>query len=389
MTSGEPIELARTLRERSETEPDQGDVEAVYDLLDAGDVDEQKVAVSGLRTASTLTPGVVADAVDDLDPLLSACRSDDSNVRAGAAALLGTLWRIEPRSTSEAVAAVEPLLSADDAMVRGNAVKTIATIGSVDPEAIAGVVEDVVPILDQPGTPRADAARSIAQVATVDGETAAVAVDDLFDVVETGQDEDADHMPHSLRSEGRTGLQSRVRSLTADSLENLRDVRQLAGHALVEIAADDPGAVAPRVDDLAALLDDPDPQVQSVAVDALVALAGADPEGVRAHADAVADLLVDTDVDFLETSAVQALAAASSGDPADVPVRIRESPEQLRVLLEHEHAPTRGAAAALLAVLADEEPSVVEPAAAVLEDLCEDDAEYVRAAAADALDAVE
>lgn len=389
MPSEEPIEIARALRERSETSPDREDVEAVYGLLGAEDVDAQRVAVSGLRTASTLVPGVVADAVDDLAPLLSACGSDDSNVRAGAAALLGTVWRIEPRSTAEAVTAVEPLLSDDDAMVRGNAVKTIATIGSVDPEAIVPVVEDVVPILDQPGTHRADAARSIAQVATVDGEAAAVAVDRLFEVVESDQYEDTDHMVQELRSGGHPGLQSRVRSLTADSLENLRDVRQLAGHALVEIVADDPGAVAHRVDDLAALLDDPDPQVQSVAVDALVALAGADPEGVRAHADAVADLLVDTDVDFLESSAVQALAAASSGDPAEIPARIREEPEHLRALLEHDHAPTRGAAAALLAVLADEDPSVVEPAVEVLEDLCEDDAEYVRAAAADALAAVE
>lgn len=388
MTTDETAERARTLLDRVQMEPDSEAITELYDLVRTDDRRTRKLALNGLRRAASRAPGAVADVVD-VSTVRSLYDHEDPSVRAGAVALRGTTWAVDEEAPGDEVAAIEPLLSDEQVVVRSNAVGALTTIGSTDPAAVVPVVDDVDSLLDDPGGHGTDAVRALAQAATADGTAVRGSLDRLFDLV-AEEGNEVDHMPGELRSERNPGLQSRVRSLTGDRLDFERTVRQLAGHAIVGVAIDDPDAVLPRTDDLAALLDDPDPQVQAVAADVFVALADGNPEAVRPHADALATLAVDTeDVDFVQTSAVEAVAAASTGDPEDLPAAIRDRPDVVRSLLDHDRAPTRGAGATLLAILATEDPSVVEPVSETLRDLAADDEEYVQAAAADALQAVE
>ncbi|WP_459194643.1 HEAT repeat domain-containing protein [Halosimplex sp. J119] len=92
--------------------------------------------------------------------------------------------------------------------------------------------------------------------------------------------------------------------------------RAALANIVVAVAEDDPGAVAPLVDEVVPLLDDPDPNVVGAALDTFGALAEADPDSVASAVDAVADCL-DHDDEMLRARAIRTLGFAGATEAAD------------------------------------------------------------------------
>lgn len=384
-------DTARELLERVKRESaDPEDVEALVEMLRADDDGVQRMAINGLRTVAGRQPGLLADLdAGDLDAIRALCSHDDPSARGGAVALLESIWSPDLIPAGEVLSTVRPLLTDDAALVRGNAVQMLQTVAAVDSEAITSVVDDVVALLDLTGDYRKAAVSVVARAATEDPDSVRGHLDRLLELFESdlvGPDAPALGEMSDRRTQK---LQEAIRNTYGESFQDHRYVRQMSGHAIVEVAADDPDAVLPFVEELVTQLGDFDPEVRHVVADTFVALGGDRPGVVAEHAGDLARLVEPDEAEFVVGSALKALAAAVGTDEAVVADAVRGDVEVLHANLDDEDPTTRGAAATLLAVLAEEDPSVVDPVADRLRELSEDDPEYVRAAAADALRSAE
>lgn len=391
MTNDDPTDAARAVLERVRTKPETEDVAELWGYLDAEDVTARKDAVKGLRVTASRTPSILPEVLDD-DLASLRARADDPNasVRATAADLLGTAWRlVESPPTGAVVDALGPLLDDDTALVRTNALQSLRTIGGDEPEELVPVASGAVPALDAHGASLEHGVAVVAIAATADGSSVADAVPRLVELLEGETGFAGANAPRELRTDDGHGLQERIRDVVDTHRDSHRFVRQTAGHAVVEVAVDEPGAVVPVASELGDLLSDPDPQVRHVVADVFVALGDGRADAVADHAGALGARLADDEAAFVLTSVVRALAAAGASDPDHVREVVVERVDELVPLLDDEEPSVRGGAASLLALVAEADPAAVEPAADTLRTLADDDVDFVAAPARDALDSLE
>lgn len=386
-TMGDDATRANELLATARRDPGAVDAAAFRDLFDANDPAARRSAVDGLRVLTGHDGAALVDAGDSLAALLSDPDPEVRNVAAAAFADLGTFdaARLEPVAADLAA-----LLDDEYELARWSALEALTRIAGVIPDAVRPFADRIVPFLDADAERvRVDAAACLAAVAVEHPETVTDAVPRLLDLLAAEDGRRASGEDGSLDATRVDGqFAERVARAEAERFERRRSVRRAAGRAVAAVARDDPDAVVPAAGDLAALLSDPDPEARGVAAEVLLALAGARPSAVDSHCEALARRLsTEEDAAFVAAPAVQALAALSDESPERVRAAVREhdSVDTLQALLGADAAPVRGSAAALLALVGDADPDAVAPAAERLHELRDDDADYVRAAANDAL----
>lgn len=387
----ETPETARDLLGRLKREgADPEDVEVLFEFLEADDAGDQSLAINGLRTVAGRRPGLLADVGDDeLETLTALFSHDDPTVRGGAVALLGSIWTPDLVPAADLVAEVRPLLTDDQALVQGSAVETLQTVATMAPDAVTDAIDDVVPLLELSGSYRTAAVSVVAAAAAADAASVRPHLERLLDVFESELDTEDATALREMSDQRVRNLQNTVRDIQGVSFQDHRAVRQMTGHAVVEVAAAEPESVLPYVDDVAAQLSDYDPQVRHVAADVLVAIGEDHSDVVADHAATLAGVLEPDEAEFVVESALKALASATATDEAAVAAAVRDHVDLVYAHLDAEEPTVRGAAATLLAVLAEEDPSVVDPVTDRLQELSRDEPEYVRAAATDALQSAE
>ncbi|WP_435102961.1 HEAT repeat domain-containing protein [Halarchaeum sp. P4] len=361
-----------TLLEKVRTDPEPADADRLLAFFDADDPAVRRRAVEGVRVLGGYDRTFLAYAVDDFVE-----RLDDpaDQIRVDATAALGDLGEVDPDPYRDAADALAACLADDFSLVRWNALEALFHLTRSAPEAVRPHVEAIRPFLDA----EAEHVREHALVSL-----AAVAPDRPA-FVEALREPEVDVAGVPTR-DGDPAPQ--LQDVREEQFARQRTRRRTAGRAIVAVARDDPDAVVPCADTLADRLTDRDPRVAVAAADTLFALADADPAVVRPHIDALAGRLdADAPAD-VRTSALRVLAVASPDTPSAVRDAVAPAVDILRDCLHDEEPAVHASAATLLALLADDDPDIVEPVTARLRALRETgDEPYVRAAAADALEA--
>lgn len=371
-------ERARTLLRETQADPDPADAPEFADMLDAEDPTVRRYGLDGLKVLARRDPSVLTERIEQFTALLE---DPDQEVRAGATALFAESLSGEP--VADAADVLVTLLEDGYPIVEWNALEALVEAARTDTDAVVAYVEDVRPFLDtETEHVRTAAARFMGIVSIDHPEAVAPALDPLLEILVSGGDVDVG-IDGTVRRQA-PAVSSRVDDVAQESRKRLRDARQAAGHAIYEVAKADPAAVRPVVADVAGLLDDSDPQVRHVALDVFVALASDDPETLDGFVDRIAARL-DDDAAMVRASACQALTAVSAGLPEQVAPVALDHVDTIVDLLDHDDATIRASAASLLALAADRDPDAIAPARERLSELREDDAAFVREAAADAL----
>ncbi|WEL18584.1 HEAT repeats containing protein [Halorhabdus sp. SVX81] len=370
-------EHATTLLRETRSDPDPADASEFDTMLGADDPTLRRYGLDGLKILARRDPSVLTARVDRIAALLE---DPDREVRAGASAIYAESLSGDPVLAAADV--LVDLLSDSYPIVRWNALEALVEAARTDPAACEAYVEDVLAFLDaDTDHVRAHAVRFLAVVSMERPEAVVPAADRLVEILLSAGDVDVGIDATVRRQAPDRG--SRVDDMAERARERQRSERQAAGHAVFGIATVDPDVVRPAVDDLLALLADPDPQVRQVALDVLVPLAEDDPGAVDAHVEAIADCL--DDVPMVRASASQALTAISPVASDSVASAALDHVEAIADLLDHDSPPVRASAASLLALAADRDPDAIADVRAELEALSEDDVSFVREAAADAL----
>lgn len=403
MTTDDPLATARSILQDVQAVPTAADVATLHELLEADDPSARRTALSALRVVASRDPPLFrAEFAGDLEDVHSLCSDRDATVRTAGTDLLTTIAADPVGEPPDGTLDPVPALLADDSrLVDREALKGLQRIGSADPNRVRPFVDDVAPFLeaDDP-TIRKHAVVVLAQVASVDGSSVADAAPTLFDLF---QREDCDGeseivTPSTSDVRRSTDIRQRFESVDHDQLSRRRLVRRYSGHAICQLAVADPDAVTPMIEPLSTLLADSDPQIRMVAAETVLALAESRPAAVVPYRTTLADRLEADEVELVCGRLAQALSALGVDEPGVVGACVVDRTEALRPLLDHDDPPVRGAAANLLALAASAaaDPTVetdtgvaatdvVSPVEARLEALLEDDAEFVRAAAGDAL----
>ncbi|MFB6153649.1 MAG: HEAT repeat domain-containing protein [Halodesulfurarchaeum sp.] len=375
------VERARNLLEMARSEPEAIDVEAFDTLLSAEDPQARRYAIDGLQVLAARNPAAVADRADQLTALLT---DPEPEVRAGASSAFAD--RIDPALVAETTDTLAGLLDDQYPIVRWNALEALVRAAREDPGTCQSFVDDIVPFLDaDPEEVRLHAARFLAVVASAKPPVVAPAVDRLFDILRTNSDVTVGIEPE-MRQHGAVP-QSRIDQLTEGVLGRKRDLRQAAGHAIYAVAEERPTVVEQDLETLVTLLEDPDPQVRHVVLAVLFAVGDHYAERIAAHADQIAERIDDDhEGRMVRAAASQTLAAIGTERPAVVASVVVDRAKAIAELLDHDDPAVRASAADLLALVADDDEDAIDPVREALRRRTDDDVEYVRDAAAAALD---
>lgn len=368
---------ATTLLREVKADPDSADAAAFADMLDADDPTIRRYGLDGLSILGRRDRSVLTERVDRIATLLE---DPDREVRAGASAIYAGSLTGDP--VVEAVDALSARLEDSYPIVRWNALEGLLEAARSDPAACRSAVADVRPFLDaEMDHVREHAVEFLAIVSMEAPEAVVPATDRLLEIlcstpaVDVAVDTSLPRQADQARS--------RFSDVAEEERGRFRALRQAAGHAIYEVARADPGTVRPSVADIVDLLEDPDPQVRHAALDVLLALAEDDPATVGPYLDEVTARI--EDAPMVRASASQVLLAVSPTARESVQAVVLDHAVAIGDLLDHESPAVRASAASLLALAADSDPSVIDDAREALETLRDDDAAFVRAAAADAL----
>ena len=401
---------AAELRELAEDPPRDVDPETFARTVashpgDANVIGEALVALES--AAATEAIAAVASLLD----------ADDVTVRRGAALALRTSFETHPVPVRGLAGTLAAALSDEDHLVRNHAGVALANLSWAHPSASVAAIGDLPPALDPN---RLDLLSSALDVATVAVETdpgaAVPLLDALFDVLlglaerddhgpiesipnelsEAATDYQRQHRTELRRQRGRVvnviatilvespEAAASVRNSLADALsdeavgEHRASLAEVVGH----VAEGHPDAVAPAIDPLVGLLDDPDRAVAASAARSLGILA-------ETSGDRVADAVVGRVgalVDLLGAETPRA-RVASAGLLAYVgefrPEAVRSATAALLEGLDDGEADVRATAALALGYAG------VPEALVPLRELTGDPDERVRATAERAIDRIE
>lgn len=396
VTAETTADRARSLRRTARAEPTAEVVAELAGLLEADDPATKRLALSGLRRSATRAPELLAaELADDLEGVRTLLTDPDDNVRAAAASFLGAFCRVDPDAVRPAVPSLATLLEDEYGVARRNALEALERLSAVAPEAVRPIVDSILGRLESDHDDvRARALTILARLSADDGAVAAPAVSTLRDLFRYGVErpDGSDGPDDADGPRDESGTSRRLESVHRERRSRHRRVRQLAGHTLRRTATADPDAVAPVADDVVALVADPDPHVRTAAAETLLALADGRPDAVEPHLETLAERFEDDAGAIVPARVAQTVAVLGPTAPEPVASIAVEHAPRIRSLLEADEPPVRGAAATLLALGADERPSIVEPAADRLQELRDGTdrvPEYVRAAADDALSTLE
>lgn len=319
-------------------------------FVDSENPTVRRYAMTGLKLLARRDPEVGSTFADRIPAFLA---DDDDEVRAGAMDLLATAF--DDETIAAHVPAIAERLDDEYAIVSQNALRGLVRAARADSDACRHYVEDVVGFLDKHTTQK-EAVRFLGLVAEAHPEAVTTATDPLLEILlET--DYDAITLDPSVKRRGPAAA-SRLEDDQEEVFGRHRRVRQLAGHAIEYVAAVRPDRVSPALEDVATLLESPDPQIRHVAVDILAAVAETEPHLVAGFAEPVASCLED-DAAFVRASAGRFLGAVALAVPETVRAATVDRVDRIQTLLDDDDPSTRASAALLVALVAERYPTAI------------------------------
>ncbi|WP_226482557.1 hypothetical protein [Natrinema amylolyticum] len=277
MSTQAPDEQA--LLETARNDPETVDVDTVVALLDADQGQVRATALQCLRVVATDDPARVAAVSDDVIE-----RLDDEFPVAG--------------STATAV---------------------LASVADERPDAVRPALPLLVDKLDEhPPQTGHRAVRALTPLLEADPSEFVPAADALLDVV---VDPPAVWAPESAELRDRpsdqreavTNLLASRRDEIAKDRARVKEIREFAAHALVEVTATAPDAIADRLDELPPALSNDPPLARAATIDVVANVAADDPAAATPTVDALIDRLAD-DAEFVRAHAIRALGFAEATD---------------------------------------------------------------------------
>lgn len=371
MSVERPVDRAMELASAARDDPASVDLSTLAPLLDPDAPEEaRRYAIRAFRRA---------DWVDspDLDEFVASLRAgldaEDALLRNAALQALADVAAVDVEPVRPAVDDAIARFDDDQELVRSSVTDLLRHVGREDPSALTPAVPRLLELLDATDPHRRrDAVYCLGHLAREDVGPLVPHVDRFVDVYATERAEcevDAGAPQSPLDAD-------RLRESAANEAARRRDVRTVAGVVLVAVAEDDPLALDDHVDDVAAFLDAPDPQIQGVAVDVLEAVGREHAPLVEAHVPALAATL--GDAPSVTEKAVRALTSLGQSRPAAVAEAVEPRVDAVVQLLDRDDPEVRALAAGVLTYLAEESPGAVEPALDRVRSLLGDDDAIVR-----------
>lgn len=275
------LDAVRDLYQTAKEDSEAVDVDAVLPYLDSDGSTERTIALRTLAVVASDDPGRMVDYLDDVRPAL------DDDVPA-------------PKTVATFV---------------------FAFVAEEHPDEVVSTIPELVNLLDQePPLLRFRAAGALSRLLVDHREAFVPHVDDLVDAFFEVDDV---HVPDPDDPDASEELQERAASMLENREQEIeKDKARAAGtlefaaNAIVEVAEIDPDAVAPRVDDIADVLDADRPLVRTALVDTVATVAEHDAEAAEPAVDAVVDRL-DDESQYVQAHAVRALGYAEATEAAD------------------------------------------------------------------------
>lgn len=307
-----------------------------------------------LRSTAVLLIAAVAradsSAVRPLIPTLTNLLSDEYlPVRHDALAALADIAEAYPENKDihAAIPQLKPLLTDEYIHVRESAVEITAAVASADPEAIIDLVPALVTVIEEYST-----------------ET----VDELVTGIESPQ---ADRAVIASNEESLRATKELQDEIQRDRLRT-EVMRETAAETLIPIAEEAPESVVAAVPRLLNVLEyDPIIPTRTAVLAVLRVIADAHPMTVVGDVDIIANALCENESPALQGAAARTLAITADTYPKAVADIVAPEAECVADLLAVNDVAVRGAAAALLAYVAEH---------------CSNEVRRVRPALIDALD---
>ncbi|PCR92204.1 HEAT repeat domain-containing protein [Natrinema ejinorense] len=207
-------------------------------------------------------------------------------------------------------------------VARSTAAAVLATIANEHPEAVRPGLPALVDTLDQhPPRTGYRAARALGPVLEAEPAGFVPEADALLDVLADpptvwapGPSELAE-FPAGKRDSVADCLESRRDEIETDRAR-ARGIREFTAHALVEVTARAPEAVADRLEEFVPALSNEPPLARAATIDAIANVARADPAAAEPTIDAVIDRLED-EAEYVRAHAVRALGFAEATDAVE------------------------------------------------------------------------
>lgn len=280
MSTGVPEDEA--ILETARTDPEAVDLETIVALFDAEQGQVRNVALRCVRFVAIDDPGRVAAISEHVVE-----RLDDEFAVAG--------------STAAAV---------------------LARIAPEHPDAVRPAVPALVGKLDEhPPQTGYRAARALTPLLEDDPAEFVSEADVLFDVlvdppeVWAPESEELQDLPRKKRESITNLLASRRDEITTDEAR-ARVIREFAAHALVEVTALDPDAIADRLEELTPALAREPPLARAATIDVVANVAREESAAAAPVIEALIDRLED-DADVVRIHAVRALGFAEATDAVE------------------------------------------------------------------------
>lgn len=256
-------------------------------------------------------PGAV-----DIDVIRSLFDAEQDHVRDTALKCLIYVGRDDPDRVAEVADDVIERLDDEFPVAGSTATSVLATIAAERPDAVRPALPKLVGKLDEnPPLTGYRAARALAPLLEYDPEGFVPEADALLDIlidppeVWAPEPSELAELPNDEREQLRNLLESRKDEIAKDQART-KGVRELAAHALVEIAAIEPDAIADRLEELPPALSNDPALARAATIDAIGTVARSAPDAAAPTVDALIERL--DDAEFVRGHAVRALGFAEA-----------------------------------------------------------------------------
>ncbi|SEQ91387.1 HEAT repeat domain-containing protein [Natrinema salaciae] len=265
--------------ETARNEPENVDIDRVVALLDADQGQVRNVALRCLL----LVANDDADRVAAIADRVIDCLDDEFSVAGSTAtAVLGTIAADRPDAVRPALPTLVETLDEHPPRTGYRAARALGPLLESDPAGFVPEADRLLDVLVDPPTVWAPDATELQDV------------------------------PEERRASIANLLASRRDEIAKDEART-RGIREFAAHALVEVTALEPDAIADRIDELAPALSNDPPLARAATIDAVANVAKADPTVVEPAIGPLIDRLED-DAEFVRAHAVRALGFAEATD---------------------------------------------------------------------------
>ncbi|WP_222920185.1 HEAT repeat domain-containing protein [Natrinema sp. SYSU A 869] len=255
----------------------------------------------------------------DIDAVVALLDAEQGQVRTTALQCLRVVAADDPGRVAAVSDSVIERLDDEFPVVGSIATAVLAPVADEHPDAVRPALPLLVDKLDEhPPQTGHRAVRALTPLLEADPTELVPAADALLDVV---ADPPAVWAPESAELRERPSEQ---RDAITDLLASRRDeiakdrarvngIREFAAHALVEVTATAPDAIADRLDELSPALSNDPPLARAATIDAIANVAADNPTAATPTVNALIDRLAD-DAEFVRAHAVRALGFAEATD---------------------------------------------------------------------------